>query len=209
VVAMAEPTSAREEVLGRVRRALAGVSPEGQVPPAPRLPPVADHAELVALFAERVADYRAVVERCATDEVAARVAAALPAGARIVVPVGLGVEVPGGVEDGAGGRVLSAAELDACDAVVTEARVGIAETGTIVLDHGPGQGRRAISLVPDLHVCIVRVDQVVADVPDAVALLDPARPLTWISGPSATSDIELDRVEGVHGPRTLHVLLVG
>jgi L-lactate dehydrogenase complex protein LldG len=214
---MAEPTSAREEVLGRVRRALAGVSPEGQVPPAPRLPPVADHAELVALFAERVADYRAVVERCATDEVAARVAAALPAGARVVVPVGLGVEVPGGlgievpggVEDGAGGRVLSAAELDACDAVVTEARVGIAETGTIVLDHGPGQGRRAISLVPDLHVCIVRVDQVVADVPDAVALLDPARPLTWVSGPSATSDIELDRVEGVHGPRTLHVLLVG
>jgi L-lactate dehydrogenase complex protein LldG len=158
----------------------------------------------VDLFAERVADYRAVVERCGADEVAARVAAVVE-GLRVVVPDGLGFDVPGGLPD----TGLSAAELDAVDAVVTTATVGIAETGTIVLDHGPGQGRRALTLVPDVHVCVVRADQVVADVPDAVRRLDPARPLTWISGPSATSDIELDRVEGVHGPRTLHVLVVG
>ena len=92
--------------------------------------------------------------------------------------------------------------------MVTEAAVGIAETGTVVLDHGPGQGRRVISLLPDLHVCIVHEHQVVPDVPDALVRLDPLRAQTWISGPSATSDIELSRVEGVHGPRRLHVVLV-
>ncbi len=162
---------------------------------------------MVALFAERVADYRAVVERCTPRQLPARLKAALPEG-RVVIPAGLSVQVPNAVVDGQPGG-LTAAELDACVAVVTDATVGIAETGTIVLDHGPGQGRRAITLVPDVHVCIVRADQVVADVPDAMPRLDPTKPLTWISGPSATSDIELDRVEGVHGPRTLHVLLVG
>ncbi len=193
--------SARDDILGKVRAALAGVESGYAVPPSPRIAPVAD---VVAHFAERVEDYRAVVERCAAADLAGRVAAALPDGARVVVPAGLSVDVPGGVEDDG----FSAAELDGFDAVVTEARVGIAETGTLVLDHGPGQGRRAISLVPDRHVCIVRADQVVPDVPDALPLLDPARPHTWISGPSATSDIELDRVEGVHGPRTLHVIIV-
>jgi L-lactate dehydrogenase complex protein LldG len=193
-------TTARDEILGKVRSALAGTAPAQRQP----IPHGSAPDDLVALFAERVADYRAVVERCTQGQLPARVKAALPEG-RVVVPAGLSVTVPDAVVDAG----LSAAELDACAAVVTDAAVGIAETGTIVLDHGQGQGRRAITLVPDVHVCIVRADQVVADVPDAMPRLDPAKPLTWISGPSATSDIELDRVEGVHGPRTLHVLLVG
>ncbi|WP_418274969.1 LutC/YkgG family protein [Isoptericola jiangsuensis] len=136
---------------------------------------------------------------------------------RVVAPDGLDdtwlTALPHGVEvvrDGRG-HPLAATELDATGAVVTAARIAISETGTIVLDGEPDQGRRAVSLVPDVHLCVVRVDQVVQTVPEAVRLLGehPGRPLTWISGPSATSDIELDRVEGVHGPRTLHVLLVG
>lgn len=193
--------SARDDILRGVRQALAGVSPAVEVPLAPRAP---DRGDLVALFVARVEDYRAVVTRCAPDEVEQVVRDVLGP-ARVVVPPALGLDLPGAVLDDG----FTATELDAYDAVVTRAAVGIAETGTVVLDHQPDQGRRAITLVPDLHVCVVDAGQVVADVPDAIALLDPARPLTWISGPSATSDIELDRVEGVHGPRTLHVVLVG
>lgn len=196
--------SARDDILARVRRALADVEPDREPVAGPRLAE-RPHAEVVDLFAERVEDYRAVVVRTTPQRLAREVRAALPQGASVVVPAGLSVAVDGAVVDDG---TLTSADLDRIDAVVTDARVGIAETGTIVLDHAEGQGRRAISLVPDLHVCIVRADQVVADVPDAVALLDPVRPLTWISGPSATSDIELDRVEGVHGPRTLHVVIV-
>jgi L-lactate dehydrogenase complex protein LldG len=195
--------SARDEILRRVRAALTD-APASPAAPVPRRTPEAA-TEAVGLFCERVADYRAEVERCPSVDLEARLRAALPEGARVVVPRDLDLDVPGAVPDDG----LSAAELDALDAVVTRARLGIAETGTIVLDHGPGQGRRAITLVPDHHVCVVEAGQVVADVPDAVALLDASRPLTWISGPSATSDIELDRVEGVHGPRRLHVIVVG
>jgi L-lactate dehydrogenase complex protein LldG len=196
--------SAREEILGRVRAALERADRSAvHVPRGYRSRPAG--ADLAALFAERVADYRAVVERCGPEEVAERIAAALSGCARVLVPTGMPWTVPGATS----GDGLSAAELDGYDAVLTGATLGIAETGTIVLTHGPAEGRRALSLVPDRHVCVVRAEQVVAGVPEAVARLDPARPQTWISGPSATSDIELDRVEGVHGPRRLHVLLVG
>ena len=210
---MTEPAvdraSARDEILAGVRRALAGADTSPVTVPRGYRDTPPPGAATLDLFAERVADYRATVVRCSADEVPARIAEALPDGARVVVPDGLPWPVPGAVSDGAAGRPLTAAELDGIDAVVTGATVGIAVTGTIVLSSGRGEGRRALTLVPDLHVCVVRADQVVSDVPDAFALLDPSRPTTWVSGPSATSDIELDRVEGVHGPRTLHVILAG
>ena len=216
--------SARDDVLAAVRAALVPAAPAGgsvesaggagaggAVPttgdtPASTTaaPAVVDRAQVLDLFAERVADYRAEVTRCAAVDLAAVISGALAGVRRVVVPVGLGVEVEGATVDAG----LTSAELDAVDAVVTGAAVGIAETGTVVLDHGPGQGRRAITLLPDLHVCVVLESQVVPGVGDALALLDPQRPQTWVSGPSATSDIELSRVEGVHGPRTLHVILV-
>ncbi len=192
--------SARDEILERVRAALV------DAPAAPAVPrdyrSVGSADGLLDLFAARVADYRASVVRCAVDEVEDRIAAALD-GARTVVPADLPWAVPGAEAD----EGFTALELDEVEGVVTAAAVGIAETGTVVLDHSAGQGRRALSLVPDLHVLVVRAEQVVPGVPEAMSRLDPARPQTWISGPSATSDIELDRVEGVHGPRRLVVIL--
>jgi L-lactate dehydrogenase complex protein LldG len=197
-----------------------------------------DRAELLDLLTDRLTDYKATVRRTTSAGLATEIAAALgERGARrVVVPPGLGsaglgsaglgsasldpavldpavlarAEVETVTDGGPGGVTLSPAELDELDGTVTGAAVAIAETGTIVLDGSGDQGRRAISLVPDYHLCIVRASQVVELVPEAVARLADAatRPLTWISGPSATSDIELERVEGVHGPRTLVVVLV-
>jgi len=195
--------SAREEVLQRVRAALDGSPAPAAVPREYTV--TGQHPDVVGLFAERVDDYRARVHRVSTEDIARTIAELVGAG-RVVIPDGLPIEwVPDGVVD----TGLSALELDAFDAVVTGCQIAIAVTGTIVLDGGPGQGRRAISLVPDHHVCVVRADQVVETVPESLRRLDPTRPLTFISGPSATSDIELQRVEGVHGPRTLDVLIVG
>ena len=205
--------TAREEVLARIQAALRsnGTGLDGPVPSGYRTRGDVSGLHLLDLLADRLADYRAVVRRATPATQVSEVAAALAdrGARRIVVPPGLEIELPASaevIED----ACLSPAELDSFDGVVTRAAVAIAETGTIVLDGSPGQGRRAISLVPDYHLCVVEASQVVHLVPEAVARLarTAGRPLTWISGPSATSDIELERVEGVHGPRTLEVVLV-
>jgi L-lactate dehydrogenase complex protein LldG len=213
-------TAARGEILARIRSALGERSDDTDILRTYRQH--GDHAPgdaaLISLVAERLTDYHANVWLSAPDDVPTTIARALAHGLaaaddsprpRIVVPPGLPDDWLTAADiDIIADDHLDTTALDECDGVVTAAAVAIAETGTIVLDGTAGQGRRAITLVPDLHVCVVRAEQVVATVPEAVAALDPTRPLTWISGPSATSDIELDRVEGVHGPRTLEVVLV-
>ncbi|MEW5811691.1 MAG: lactate utilization protein C [Actinomycetota bacterium] len=205
-------SEARTAILGRIRAALADRPAATDVPWAYGQEVGTGGQDVVERFCERVADYRARVERVADADVAPALRQALR-GMRSVVADGL---VQAAWPDAAPwvfDSGLSATELDDVSAVVTTATVAIANTGTLVLDHGAGQGRRALSLIPDRHVCVVRADQIVDDVPEAVArLIDSGvhtRPLTWISGPSATSDIELNRVEGVHGPRTLHVIVIG
>ncbi|OLB81310.1 MAG: lactate utilization protein C [Actinobacteria bacterium 13_2_20CM_2_71_6] len=171
-----------------------------------------DDVDVVELFAERAADHRATVTPVVAAELPAAVAAALgERGARrLVVPPGLSEEwlAAADVEPLRDEPPLTVQKLDGADGVISGCAVAIALTGTIVLAAGPGQGRRALTLLPDYHLCVVRTDQIVGTVSEALARLDPSRPQTWISGPSATSDIELNRVEGVHGPRTLHVLLI-
>jgi L-lactate dehydrogenase complex protein LldG len=208
--------SAREDVLGRIRTAL---GPEPAVFEIPRDYVVASSLQRdmqVERFAERAAEYRATVWRCAIDDVGEAVGAALAehGARRLVVPQDLPTAWrPEGIEwleDGE--RRLAPDELDGSDGVVTGCALAIADTGTIVLDAGGRQGRRALTLLPDLHVCVVRSEQVVGSVPEAIRRLGEAvrtgrRPVTFISGPSATSDIELNRVEGVHGPRRLEIVL--
>ncbi len=205
--------SAREEVLGRIRAALEGQAPAADPPRGYRAQGEhpAGSAALLELLTDRLVDYRAAVAPCRTGDEAAVVATTLvERGLSVVVaPAGVPASWLGDVEVLRDEPPLPVAALDGADAVVTGCAVAVAETGTIVLDAGPDQGRRALTLVPDVHVVVVRAEQVVQTVPEALARLDPTRPLTMISGPSATSDIELNRVEGVHGPRTLVVVLVG
>ncbi|MDQ3577867.1 MAG: LUD domain-containing protein [Actinomycetota bacterium] len=205
-----ESGSAREVVLRRVRNALAEVT-DTEVA-VPRAYARGVEGDVVTLFAERVADYRATVCEVNRKELQSEISHYLRSVGvdHVVVPADLpnGWLAEADVTLRVDSPALSASDLDGCGAVITGCAVAIAETGTIVLDAGVAQGRRAITLVPDVHLCVVRADQVVGTVPEAMARLDGTRPLTWISGPSATSDIELSRVEGVHGPRTLIVLLV-
>lgn len=208
--------SSREQILAHVRAALADVPADEPVrDTVPRdyltthVPD--DPAAVLDLLHENLADYRAHVHRTTAADLPAVIARLLAArGARsVAVPTGLDsrwlsdVQLERVPDD----EALTAHRLDELDSVVTGCALAVAETGTIVLDGGPGQGRRALTLVPDHHICVVTHHQVVASVPQALPLLDPTRPQTWISGPSATSDIELERVEGVHGPRALDVIL--
>jgi L-lactate dehydrogenase complex protein LldG len=214
------PGSSRDQVLSRIRAAIGGATTG-----VPRLDPAVrsyldshipdDPAAALGLLAENLADYRAHVHHCTADSLATTLARLLAdRGSRTaVVPPGLphhwltsitGTDILGDEP------ALTAHQLDAVDSVITACALAIAETGTLVLDASPDQGRRILSLVPDHHICIVHApEQVVTSLPRALPRLDPRKPMTWISGPSATSDIELDRVEGVHGPRTLDVVLVG
>ena len=204
-------TDARAVILERIR---AGLADRPAAMPIPRdyLTALPAGQGIAELFMERVSDYRATVHTTPSQRLPETIAAVLAARAarRLAVPAGIPAEwlTESAIERIGDDPPLSHVELDRLDGTITGCAVAIAETGTIVLDAGPDQGRRALSLLPDLHVCVVRVDQVVGSVPEALTRLTPTRPLTWISGPSATSDIELQRVEGVHGPRLLDVILV-
>ena len=233
-------TAAREVILARIRAAAGPAATSAEVDAAYAALPRGyrrahhdpDDAGIVALFAERAGDYRAVVERVPADGLPAAVARAVAAIPRVppsvpdagtpgatdiprsvLVPDGLPAEwlaeLPPGTELVRDDPPLSPRDLDRVSGVITGCATAIAETGTVILDHGPGQGRRALTLVPDFHLVVVQASQVEADIAGALARLDPARPHTLISGPSATSDIELIRVEGVHGPRNLHILVAG
>jgi L-lactate dehydrogenase complex protein LldG len=212
--------NAREEVLARIAAAHR-VAPPAELgyPDITRdyrttsdLPAEA----LTELLIDRLVDYRALVRQCSVDDLGATIATALAErrATAVVVPTGLDPSWTANIAaevltDGLSAEdQLSVAQLDDVDGVITGCAVAIAETGTLILDGSPGQGRRVLTLIPDYHLCVVHPDQISADVPQALARLEPTRPLTMISGPSATSDIELNRVEGVHGPRTLEVIIV-
>ena len=207
--------TARDDVLTRIRAAIAGQSPSAEIPRAYRLIsnwlPGTDL--VIERFIDRLVDYKATVHRSDVAGLADALAAVLASAESVVLPPGAPTEW----RDAFGAQIvhvdgdpapLTAAELDGVDVVVTGCRVAIAETGTIVLDAGLDQGRRVLTLVPDHHVVVVYAEQIVMSVPESLTRLDATRPLTFISGPSATSDIEFKRVEGVHGPRVLDVIVV-
>jgi L-lactate dehydrogenase complex protein LldG len=208
--------AARELILERIRASLGEQAGAGvTIPRGYRRSGRLEREELVALLCERIGDYRARVRRCAVAELGAVIAEELEAqGARrVCVASGVPSDWRGGAIEWLPDEQLELDALDGVDGVLTGCTLAIAETGTIALSAAPAEGRRAITLVPDLHVCVIEEHQVVETVPEAIAALgalatEQRRPITLISGPSATSDIELDRIEGVHGPRRLVVLVV-
>lgn len=207
--------SAREDILGRIRTALKDNPEAPQVPREYRQTSGLDESALIELLVDRLIDYKAQVSVVDAADVPGRIAELLAAATSYVVPAGINAEWLTGLELEHDSRrrmdstvaPLTVAELDGIDAVVTGSAVAVAETGTIILDGSPNQGRRVISLVPDHHICVVQTADITGILPEALRRIDGTRPLTMISGPSATSDIELERVEGVHGPRKLDVIL--
>ncbi|MCP9001946.1 LutC/YkgG family protein [Pseudarthrobacter sp. YS3] len=207
--------SAREEILERIRTALKDSPVAPEIPREYRAASQLDEEALIELLVDRLIDYKAQVSVVDNAEVPARIAELLADAGSYVVPTGLDAGWLTGLElehdsrrrQDSAAAPLSVAELDGIDAVVTGSAVAVAETGTIILDGSPNQGRRAITLVPDHHICIVKTTDITGILPEALRRIDGTRPLTMISGPSATSDIELERVEGVHGPRKLDVII--
>ena len=212
--------NAREQVLARIAAAHRAAPPPDlryeDITREYRTTSDSSAEALTELLIDRLVDYRALVRQCSADDLGRTIAHALEErGARaVVVPAGLDASWTANLaanvrtDEPSSGDQLSVSELDAVEGVITSCAVAIAETGTLILDGSPGQGRRVLTLIPDYHLCVVFADQIVPDVPQALARLTATRPLTMISGPSATSDIELNRVEGVHGPRTLEVIIV-
>ena len=212
--------NAREDVLARIAAAYRAAPPAelsyGDITREYRTTSDLDAAALTELLIDRLVDYRALVRQCTADDLEAEIVNALASRGvhTLVAPTGLDPSWTRGfsgsvLTDGmAADDQPSVSELDEVDGVITSCAVAIAETGTLILDGSPAQGRRVLTLIPDYHLCVVYADQICPDVPQALARLEPTWPLTMISGPSATSDIELNRVEGVHGPRTLEVIIV-
>jgi L-lactate dehydrogenase complex protein LldG len=200
-----EALSARDEILGRVRAAIAVPAQAPDGPDIPREYRTTTDDGLDA-FLDRLAHYEATTHRVDHHHLDQTVRSILK-DRQVVTPAGIPDQwVNNPIHDD---PPLDNQDLDASDGVVTTCALAIAQTGTIVLDGGPGMGRRALTLVPDYHLCVVREHQIVSSVPEAIRQLqDPTRPLTFISGPSATVDIEMVRVRGVHGPRRLEVIVV-
>ncbi|HEY1157144.1 MAG TPA: lactate utilization protein C [Arthrobacter sp.] len=208
--------TAREDILARIRTALQDSPEAPQIPREYRSASGMGADQLIELLVDRLVDYKAQVAVVPESGVPATIASLLEGARSYVVPEGLDGGWLAGMDDGGSSsrrRVdspaapLSVTDLDGTDAVVTGSAVAVAETGTIILDGSANQGRRAISLVPDHHICVVKAADIAGILPEALRRIDGTRPITMISGPSATSDIELERVEGVHGPRRLDVII--
>ncbi|MGN8132391.1 LutC/YkgG family protein [Paenarthrobacter sp. 22069] len=206
--------STREHILAAVRTALKDAPAVPDIPRGYRLEGEADAQQRIEILVDRLEDYKAGVTVVDEDAIPATIQSILAGATTYVAPAGLDpawlaweTDTSRTIYDGGAHGPRSVTELDGTDAVVTGSAVTVAESGTIILDGSPNQGRRAISLIPDHHICVVRSQDITAILPEALRKVDGTAPLTMISGPSATSDIELERVEGVHGPRRLDVII--